>query len=472
MSGPLSPWLTWLIDAGQWVFLVYFIGLSVTYIGLNMLALRELGRDAAMPADLNLPGYGAAMAPGISLIAPAYNEEANIAASVRSMLQLDYPDIEIIVVNDGSRDQTLAVLQREFELQAFPVAYRVSIPVEAVRGIYRSARHPQLLVIDKANGGKADALNAGINAARHDLFCAVDADSVLQRDSLRRIARPFLEDHRVVACGGTIRIANGCVIEQGFLRSVGVPHNLLARIQVTEYLRAFLFGRLGWAPLNALLIISGAFGLFRRSAVVAAGGYRRSTIGEDMELVARMHRLGRETGSDYRIAYVPDPVCWTEAPESLAVLRAQRVRWQRGLLESLWLNRGLLFSRRGGLVGWLAFPVMLLFEALGPAIELIGLALMAVAAVTGLISPEAFLTFIGLAVALGLMLSASALLMEEMSFHLYPKWSQLLELAGAILIENLGYRQINSWWRLKGTWLWLRGRPAIWGDMQRKGVGR
>ena len=459
------------IEVAQWTFLGYFIGLNLVYIILNMVALRVIGRDSAEQMLAALPDYGAGLEPGISLLVPAYNEEATIAASVRSMLQLDYPEYEIIVINDGSRDATLAVLQREFDLHPFPEAYRIAVPVQPVRAVYRSPLHPRLRVIDKANGGKADALNAGINAARHALFCGVDADSLLQRDSLRRIVRPFMADRRVIAAGGTIRVVNGCQVEQGFLRAVGMPRSWLARVQIVEYLRAFLFGRLGWSPMNALLIISGAFGLFRRSAVIEAGGYRHSTIGEDMELVVRLHRLFRASGVDYRIVYVPDPICWTEAPESLEVLRAQRVRWQRGLLESLWANRGLMFARRGGKVGWIAFPVMALFEAAGPAIELGGHLFMSTAFVAGWISGSAFAAFMILALGLGLMLSASALLLEEMSFRLYPRLAHLFTLVLAMLLENIGYRQLNAFWRLEGTWKWLRGRPSVWGNMKRRGVG-
>ena len=459
------------IDAAQWVFLLYFAGLNGVYIGLNLVALRVIGRERSMREIEALPDFGAGLEPGISVLVPGYNEEATIAASVRSMLQLDYPDFEIIVINDGSKDRTLDVLKQAFALQPFPEAYRIALPVKPVRGIYSSPLHPNLRVIDKDNGGKADALNAGINAARHALFCGVDADSILQRDSLRRIVRPFMEDRRIIACGGTIRIANGCRIEQGYLQSVGMPRNWLARVQIIEYLRAFLFGRLGWSPMNALLIISGAFGLFRRQAVIEAGGYRTSTIGEDMELVVRLHRLSRAGGHDHRVVFVPDPVCWTEAPESLAVLRSQRVRWQRGLLESLWANRSLLFSRRGGAVGWLAFPVMLVFEAAGPALEFAGYLFMVAAFVMGWISGLAFTVFMLLAVGLGLMLSASSLLLEEMSFRLYPKMSHLRVLVAAMLVENLGYRQLNSWWRLVGIWKWLRGGHGVWGDMKRKGVG-
>lgn len=462
-----GPWLLWF---AQWVFLGYLSALNLVYLVLNIVALRVIARDRAVEAEQALPRITSGLEPPISLIVPAYNEEATIAGSVRSMLQLDYPACEIIVVNDGSRDRTLQVLIDEFGLQPFPEAYRVALPVQPVRRIYRSPRHPSLRVIDKANGGKADALNAGINAARHPLFCAVDADSVLQRDSLRRVVRPFLEDARVIATGGTIRIANGCSISEGFVESVGVPRSWLARIQIVEYLRAFLFGRLGWSPMNALLIISGAFGAFRRNEVIAVGGYRPNTIGEDMELIVRLHHHKRLRREPYRIVFLPDPICWTEAPEKLATLKNQRVRWQRGLMESLWAHRGLLFHPRGGEVSWLAYPVMLLFEAIGPVIELTGLLFFVVAIAAGWIDWPSFGAFMLLALGLGLMLSASALVLEEMSFHVYPRVRQLLPLAAAMLLEHLGYRQLTLWWRIVGMARWLRGRPAQWGEMRRLGA--
>ena len=453
--------------AVQWFFLAYFSALNGVYLMLNFVAFHAIRRDSPVNLLASLPQYATGLEPPISLLAPAYNEQATIAASVRSMLQLDYPTFEIIVINDGSKDNTLQVLRDEFALVEFPEAYPVTLPVSLVRGIYRSSRYPNLRVIDKENGGKADALNAGINGARHPLFCAMDSDSILGTDSLRRIVRPFLEDASVIVSGGTVRIANGCRVSGGFLQSVGMPRSLLARVQIVEYLRAFLFGRLGWSPMNALMIISGAFGVFNRRAVVEAGGYRVAMIGEDMELIVRLHLRHRLAAKPYRIVFLADPVCWTEAPESLAVLKSQRTRWQRGLLESLWANRALLFHRRGGTVGWLAFPFMLFFEALGPLIELAGYTLMLLGAALGALSWDAFASFLVLAVGLGLLLSASALLLEEMSFRVYPDLRHLLQLTVALLVENLGYRQLTLWWRMTGILQWLAGRPARWGEMRR-----
>ena len=454
-----------------WFVLAFFVLLNGGYLLLNLFSLRALYRKGQEAFIGELPRAYSGLEPPVSILVPAYNEEATIAASIRSMLQLTYAEFEIIVINDGSKDGTLEVLKREFALLPFPEAYRRQIATREVRQIYRSTRYPNVRVIDKVNGGKADSLNAGINASRYPLFCGVDADSVLQRDSLAKVTEPFLRDPTVVATGGTVRVANGCEISGGFLTRVGLPTSKLALFQVVEYLRAFLFGRLGWSALNGMLIISGAFGIFRKDAVVLAGGYRPDTIGEDMELVVRMHRTLREKRQPYRIEFVPDPVCWTEAPEDMATLKNQRVRWQRGLAESLNANWGLMFSRNGGVPGWVAFPFMLFFEWLGPVIELGGYIYMFYAFLTGLISWEAFGAFLFVALGLGILLSASGLMLEEMSFHLYPRGKQLVTLGLVVILENFGYRQLNTWWRLIGLWRWLVQKEASWGAMKRKGVG-
>jgi cellulose synthase/poly-beta-1,6-N-acetylglucosamine synthase-like glycosyltransferase len=458
------------IEAVTVFVLVYFVAMNLGYLVLNALSLASLWRGQQERVLDDLPQVYSGLDPAISLLVPAYNEEASIADSIRSMLQLNYANVEIVVINDGSKDGTLAVLQREFALEPFPQAMHERLATQPVRAVYRSRLHPTLRVIDKDNGGKADSLNAGINLASHELFCGVDADSILERDSLQKVVKPFQRDPRVVASGGTVRVANGCDIEGGFLTRVNLPRNLWALFQVVEYLRAFLFGRLGWSQLNAMLIISGAFGLFRKDVVIEVGGYKPKTIGEDMELVVRLHRHLRAQGRDYRIEFVPDPVCWTEAPEDMQTLRNQRIRWQRGLSESLVPHMGLMFNRRGGAPGWLAFPFMVVFEWLGPIVELGGYLFMAFAWAYGLVSWEAFAIFLFVAIGLGILLSVSGLLLEEMAFHLYPRLGQLGLLAGVIVLENLGYRQLNSWWRLVGLWRWATQREARWGEMKRKGL--
>jgi cellulose synthase/poly-beta-1,6-N-acetylglucosamine synthase-like glycosyltransferase len=455
-------------EFATWFILTYFILLNGSYLMLNLLSIITLQREVQERILDDLPRAFSGLQPPISILVPAFNEEATIAASVRSMLQLSYSEFEIVVVNDGSSDATLEVLKREFALLPFPEAYRVQLLTRPVNAIYRSRRYPNLRVIDKQNGGKADSLNAGINSARYPLFCGVDADSILQRDSLQRVVKPFLKDPTVVAAGGTVRVANGCEVSGGFLTRVGLPDNPWAMFQVVEYLRAFLFGRLGWSTLNGMLIISGAFGLFKKDAVILAGGYRTDTIGEDMELVVRMHRLLRAKRQPYRIEFVADPICWTEAPEDLRTLMNQRIRWQRGLSESLTSNWGLMFSRNGGAPGWLAFPFMVLFEWLGPIIELGGYLFMLFAFLFGVISWQACAVFLFASVGLGILLSASGLLLEEMSFHIYPKRRHLAWLALVVVLENFGYRQLNTVWRLIGLYRWTVEGEGSWGVMKRK----
>lgn len=453
----------------QWLFVIYLLLMTLGYIVLNVLALRAVAANISKVFVEQLPQSISGLEPPVSLLVPAYNESATIVSSVNSMLQLDYPEFEILVINDGSKDDTLQRLIDAFDLVPQTELPRTTIATKPVRRYYRSRHLPNLRVIDKQNGGKADSLNAGINSARYPLFCAVDADSILQRDSLTRVIRPFLYDPLTVASGGTVRIANGCEVRDGLLTRVGLPRNPLALLQVVEYLRAFLFGRLGWHPINGLLIISGAFGVFKRSVVEEVGGYRADTVGEDMELVVRIHHRLREAGRPYRISFVPDPICWTEAPESLRILGSQRSRWHRGLSDSLWMNRQLLFSKKGGVPGWAAFPFALLFEWLSPLIELSGYVVMALGFLFGWISAQAMLAFLFVAIGLGIMLSITALLLEEMSFHVYPRSRQTWALLAAAVLENFGYRQINCWWRLRGLWQWYRGKEG-WGTMVRKGT--
>jgi cellulose synthase/poly-beta-1,6-N-acetylglucosamine synthase-like glycosyltransferase len=456
----------------EFAFLLYFMAFHGSTLALNLISFVALSRHMSKRILDDLPQTFSGFEPPISVLVPAYNEEQTIATSVHSLLQLNYSDFEILVINDGSSDRTLDVLINEFSLMELPKAIPSELPTKPVQAVYRSRVHHNLKVIDKENGGKADALNTGINCSSYALFCAVDADSILERDSLQRVAQPFVMDARTVASGGTVRVANGCEVLGGFLVKRGLPHNALALFQILEYLRAFLFGRMGWSPLNAMLIISGAFGLFRKETVVSAGGYSTKTVGEDMELIVRLHRHLRGSGEPYRIAFVPDPICWTQAPENLKALRSQRVRWQRGLSESLVTHFRLLFGRRGGVVGWIAFPYMVVFEWLEPVFTLMGYGFLAGASLSGSISPIATMEFLAAAIGLGIMVSTSALLLEEVSFHIYPKPKHVAVLFLIALAENFGYRQLNSLWRLTGLVKWVSRRKAVWGNMMRTELGK
>ncbi len=458
------------IDISQWVILAYFIGLHVGYLLLDASAVVALLRQARDPSGELLPQADLNLAPPVSVLVPAFNEQATVVSTVRALLGLNYSQHEVVVVNDGSTDDTMARLVAAFSLVAFPEAYRIRLATQPIRAVYRSTSHPNLRVIDKDNGGKSDALNAGINAARFPLFCSVDADSVLHRDSLGRAVRPFLEDASTIAVGGTVRLANGCTIVDGFVEKVGLPRRPLALLQVVEYLRSFLFGRLGWSPFNALMVISGAFGVFRKDVVLDAGGYRTDTVGEDMELVMRLHRHCRAGGRKYRIVFIADPICWTEAPERLGSLGRQRIRWQRGLVESLAANRRLVLEPGGGPVKWLAFPFTFLFECVGPVIELFGYVFFLAGAIFGFLSMDATLAFLVVSLGFGMTLSVSALLLEEISFHVYPGARCLAVLFGMAVVENFGYRQLTTVWRLVGLVRWTFGRGrgrAEWGRMDR-----
>jgi cellulose synthase/poly-beta-1,6-N-acetylglucosamine synthase-like glycosyltransferase len=458
-----------LIGAFNYVVLAYFILLNSAYLGTSLFAFRALKRYAMRLKSLDLTDLiTSGGAPPITLIAPAYNEALTCVESVRSLLTIEYPDYEVVVVNDGSTDETLARLAAAFELEPTSRAPTASLSTKSVRGVYRSRLHPSLWVVDKVNGGKADALNVGINYCTTPIFAAMDADSLLEPQALVRIVRPFLEDASTVAAGGVLRIANGCIVHKGRVVEVRLPGRLLARFQVLEYLRVFLSGRMGWAALDATLIISGAFGIFRRSTVVDAGGYATDTVGEDMELVVRLHRHCAEAGIPYRIDFVPDPVAWTECPESLEVLARQRDRWQRGLFQALTRHRRMLFNPKFGTAGMLAFPYFFFLEMLGPIIEFLGYVSFTATILSGRVDWILVAAFLAVAIVLGGVLSLSAVALEELSFRRYPRLKDLVELFGLALLENAGYRQLNTWWRVKGTYSALRGVEG-WGKMTRVG---
>lgn len=442
---------------------------NLAHMAQLVLAARALSESPATPRAGLLWRRYADAAPPVALLVPAYNEAATIVESVRSLLALQYPSFEIVVVNDGSKDATLQTLIDAFDLAPIARHYDLAAPCRPILGVYGSSAQPKLLVVDKANGGKSDALNAALNLARAPLVCSMDADSLLEPDALLRAVRPFLEDpERVVAVGGTVRIVNGCSIRSGRVVEVGLPRNPLALLQTVEYLRAFLMARLAWSRVGALTIISGAFGLFRRQLVIEAGGYSHGTVGEDMELVVKLHRRMREQGAPYRIAFIAEPVCWTEAPETLSVLGRQRTRWHRGALETFARHRDLLFSVRHGRVGLLGFGYILMVDVLGPAIEAVGYLLVPAFWMLGLLSLDYLLAFLAVSFAFGVAVSVGAVALEEATLRRFPRGRDLLVLAGAAVVENFGYRQLNNLWRLQGTWEFLRGATG-WGDMTRKG---
>ena len=408
----------------------------------------------------------------VTVIAPAFNEELSIVQSVKALLALEYPHHEVIVVNDGSKDNTLGALIKAFDMEAYDRTQIAVLQKTKTRGTWRSRRYPNLFVIDKENGRKADAANAGIGFARTPLVCVIDADSIIETDGLLRAAEPFMhDDGRLVAVGGTIRIANGCEIEGGALRKIGVDKKLVPRFQIVEYLRAFLSNRVANAHTNTLMLISGAFGMFRRDVLIEIGGYRHDTVGEDLELVVRIHRHMREQKRDYSIKFVPDIVCWTEAPENLAGLKGQRSRWQQGALETLRNHRRMIFNPRYGRIGLIGMPQLVLEDIIGPPAELIGYLVIPAAIVLGILDPTMALAFLGVTVLFGTGLSFGSLVLEEVQLRRTPSARDLYRIGEAALLENFGFRQMNLIFRWRGIRSFLRN-DTKWEAVPRVGFGQ
>jgi cellulose synthase/poly-beta-1,6-N-acetylglucosamine synthase-like glycosyltransferase len=455
------------------IILVYFFLINGFYFLFTLLSLfgvlhhRNLSTYVSFKEVFRLP-----LVKPISIIAPAYNEETTILESVRSLLSLEYPVFEVIVVNDGSTDLTLDKLIRSFRLQKSKRVFRKVVDHKPVRGIYASPAFPNLVVVDKVNGKKADALNAGLNISRFPLFCAVDSDSLLEKDALLKIVRPFLENpEKTIAAGGILRLSNGCTFKNGQVAQVKMPRNVIARFQIIEYLRAFLGGRVGLSMLKSLLIVSGAFGLFRKDVALQCGGYRTATIGEDMDLIVRMRRHLHNMRKPFEVRFIPDPICWTEAPESLRVLARQRNRWHRGLIDTMLHNAKMLFNPRYDVTGLFAMPFYFIFEMLGPLIELTGYLIFICCLILGQLNTPFALLFFLLAVVLGTLLSLLAILLEEYSSHRYPRLQDILIITLFSLLENIIYRQWLAVVRAKAFFDFSKGKQE-WGAMEKKGFAR
>ncbi len=452
--------------------IIYFILINLVYLILLVVALPSLLEYIRRNTMFDYRGIlKSEFAPSISVLVPAYNEEKSILQSVHALLKLYYSKLEVIVINDGSIDSTMALLIKEYDLVRVAQSYIPRLSTKSVMGIYRSRNSAfrDLVVVDKVNGGKSDALNCGVNISKSKLVCTVDADSILEGDALLKVVKPYLEDpERVVATGGIVRIVDGCEVENGSIKSVHLPKKWLAMFQVNEYLRAFLTGRVGWSAVNGLMVVSGAFALFKRVALIECGGFSLHTVGEDMELVTRLERVLHEKKQDYRVVFVPDPVCWTEAPKDLKTLSNQRNRWHRGLIDTMRIHKRMLLNPSYGVVGMLAFPYYFFFEMIGPFVELTGVIFVSISFYLHIVEVRFFILFLVVAVLYGIFLSVGAILLEEYTFHRYPGASDLVKLVLFAVLENFGYRQMTAWWRVKGGIDYMRG-AAGWGTMKRSG---
>ena len=422
---------------------------------------RRTPRNRALAAKIASP-------PLVSIVVPARNEGFTIVESVRALLALDYEAREIVIVNDGSSDDTLSLLQQTFQLVSAPVAFEQPLKTAAVRGVFRSVAEPALVVIDKDSAGcKADAANAGINAASGGLVLIIDADTMLEPDALSRAVLPFLEDATTVAVGGYVAIANGSRIEGGHVADVRMPRSWWARFQIVEYMRSFLLFRIACAAQNGLTIISGAFGLFRRDAVIEVGGYDDTSIGEDMDLTLRLQYAFRSRSLPIRIGFVPIPVCWTQAPEDRRSLRAQRCRWRRGLLQVLWRHRRAIGNPRLGIVGVVVLPYTIFFEGLGPLLEVSGYAITTAAALIGVLNWSHFRVMMAVSLLFGAATTLVAVFLSDVGTGRYLRARDLGILLAAAILENVGYRQLNAWWGCVGTAQAITGKGG-WGPMTRR----
>jgi len=449
--------------------IVYVTIVSVTngiQMIISMISTPAYLRKAKF-SDINLYSKSDNMVP-ISILVPAYNEEPTIVESIKSLLSLNYLTYEVVVINDGSSDGTLNAVINAFNLKkiTYPIRHKIGVNGK-VHGVYYNPEFPSLRLVDKENGGKADALNTGINVSRYPYFASIDADSLLDSDALIRIAMSFMEYKYTIAVGGMVRVANGSRIENGKIVKLELPKKSVARFQIVEYFRAFLVGRVGWSVFNSLLIISGAFGAFQKDAVLKVGGYTTGTIGEDMELVLKLHKYMRKMKYKYKISFLPDPICWTQAPESIKNLYGQRRRWHIGLIDSLSRNREMFLNPKFGMLGVLAMPYYFFFEVMGPLVEALGLVIIPISYFFGLLSVEFFILFFMVTTIFGVILSVGALAIEEYTFNKYTKLSDVFILSLYSILENFGYRQMTVIFRLAGIIRYNKYKHA-WGKMKRQ----
>jgi cellulose synthase/poly-beta-1,6-N-acetylglucosamine synthase-like glycosyltransferase len=410
---------------------------------------------------------------GVSIVAPAFNEGTTIVYNVKSLLSQEYPKFEVIIVNDGSTDDTLDKLIQEFNLVKVDFFYQERIVTKPVKGHYKSTNpiYSKLLVVDKENGkSKADASNAGINSAKYSLFICTDVDCILRNDTIVMLAKPFLESSkRVIATGAAIRISNSCEFKDGALYKSHYPTKFFPRFQELEYLRSFIFGRMAWSRTNGLLLVSGGLGMFDKEVAIEAGGYWHKSLGEDMELITRMRKLMYEKKQKFSIQYIPESLCWTEVPSDKTIFLRQRVRWARGLVQTLFLHKKMIFNPKYGKTGFIILPYFLFCEFAVPIIEVIGLIILIISAIFYTVHYE-FLFFASLFVYLFYVtITIMSIYLDQMIHKQYGNFKELMVLIAMVFLEPLVYHPINVYASIKGYWYFIKNKELSWGTMTRQG---
>ncbi|SEM41760.1 Glycosyltransferase, catalytic subunit of cellulose synthase and poly-beta-1,6-N-acetylglucosamine synthase [Chitinophaga rupis] len=438
----------------------------------SMIAVRAYARKDKLGQGYML--NSSPLAPGITVLAPAYNEGLTIIYNVRSLLTLNYPKYEIIIINDGSTDNSLEQLITEFDLVQVDFAYNVKIKTQPVRKIFKSTNpaYAQLMIIDKVNGkSKADAVNAGINAASYNYFLCTDVDCILDKNTLLELIKPVMQEgkKRVIATGATLRIANSCEFDQGVMTRMRPPRQLLPRFQEVEYIRAFVLGKMGWSLLNCVPNVSGGLGLFDKEVAIRSGGYDHSSFGEDMELMTRMCRYAHDNKINYAIRYIPKTLCWTEAPESVKIFNRQRTRWARGLAQLMFSHFGMFLNPRYGKMGLIIFPYNFFFELLAPLVEITGIIYYIIMICLGQINWPTAVMLLVFVYTYSVMITTIAILWDQLTFRYYRTWKEVAYLCMTPFMEFFLYHPLIVLFSLRGYYYFLTGKKSTWGNMQRRG---
>jgi len=460
----------------HYLFFAYSFAAITSYIVLSIISGKETIEYMRKNSFVNYKDIlSSTMSPSITIIAPAYNESLNIVENVRSLLSNHYVNYNVVIINDGSKDDSLEKLIEAYDLEKIDYVINEKIKTQPIReGVFKS-KNPafeKLMVVDKANGGKADALNMGLNISKSKYVACIDVDCLLLEDALQKMIKPFLEvtDAQVIATGGVIRIANSCVIRGGKLIDVNLPKNILVQAQILEYLRAFLLGRMAWSRLNGLLVISGAFGIFDKEIAITVGGYDTETVGEDMEIIVRMRRYMEEQGRKYKVSYIPDPLCWTEAPDTYKIFISQRNRWTRGTIETLKKHRKIGFNPKYGSFGLLSYPYWLIFERLAPIIEAVGIIYFVILVALNMLRWEYALSFLLLAYLFSVLFSIIAIYSEELTFHQYKKKGTGFKLVLLSALEPFVLHPFVLYAAIRGNFDYYFNKKKKWGQMERKGL--
>lgn len=465
-----------IIDLIQYLFLGFAFTAILSYIILAIISMIETIEYMKKNSFVNYKEIlSSSISPSISIIAPAYNETLNIVENVRSLLSSHYVNYDVIIVNDGSKDDSLEKLIKTYDLIKVDYLINTQIPTKPLReGVFKSTNpaFEKLIVVDKENGGKADALNTGLNISTNKYVACIDVDCLLLEESLQKMIKPFLEttDAKVIAAGGVIRIANSCIIKDGKLLDVNLPKNFIVRGQILEYLRAFLLGRMAWSKLNGLLVISGAFGLFDKKIAIEVGGYDTNTVGEDMEIIVRMRRHMEEQKIKYKVAYIPDPLCWTEAPDNYKIFISQRNRWTRGTIETLKKHRKIGFNRKYNALGTISYPYWLIYERLAPVIEFTGLVYFLFLLLNHNVRWDYAIAFIVLSYLITVLFSIITIITEELTYHQYKKKGIGLQLIVTAFLEPFVNHPFILYAAIKGNFDYYFNKNIKWGEMTRKGM--